>query len=273
MPSPIAGPLPAAAPASAPIAAPKAAREGASASTAATEAADFSFADLLDVVNPLQHIPLIGTLYREITGDTIGTAAKIAGGGLFGGVVGLIAAAVDGIVEEATGKGTGEHLVAMLRSGNPVFGPEFEGGTDVALLDNAAPAGDAGAEAQIAAAAPATPLRQEAAPAPASARPNEARVLGELYQARNASQPQPLNSSVALTGVRGAGFTGLPAPQVLAANPELITAARGGDTVTAANAGWIRLMQATDGARTSTTGGLASATIAKAMASYGAAAR
>ena len=39
----------------------------------------FGFDDLLDVINPLQHIPLIGTLYREVTGDQIKTPARLAG--------------------------------------------------------------------------------------------------------------------------------------------------------------------------------------------------
>jgi len=43
------------------------------------------FSTLLDVINPLQHIPLVSTLYREITGDEISPSARILGGGLFGG--------------------------------------------------------------------------------------------------------------------------------------------------------------------------------------------
>lgn len=31
----------------------------------------FDLTDLLDVVNPLQHIPGVNLLYRELTGDTI----------------------------------------------------------------------------------------------------------------------------------------------------------------------------------------------------------
>src|SRR3569833_1933690 len=39
----------------------------------------FSFGDLIDMVNPLQHIPVVGTLYRRITGDTINTVPKLSG--------------------------------------------------------------------------------------------------------------------------------------------------------------------------------------------------
>ena len=29
----------------------------------------FSFGDILDLINPLQHIPIVGTIYRAVTGD------------------------------------------------------------------------------------------------------------------------------------------------------------------------------------------------------------
>lgn len=274
----------------------------------------FSFGDLLDIINPLQHIPVVGALYREITGDTIGAAAKVAGGALFGGVIGLVASLVDSVISETTGKDGGQHLVAMLRSGDADYGPDSTGGTDVALLDNAAPADGRDSRAdgeQIAArddASDAGAARDgediwpgEAADgdtvftqpqagrvrtaANMSAQPldnprhsaEETRALGNLYQSHNATRPQALQTSVPLTGVRGAAFAGLPAPQTVAANPGLIAGARGGakagggsNAIEAGSAGWIKLMQAAEGSRSNATGGLASATIAKAMASYGA---
>ena len=30
------------------------------------------FRDIVDLINPLHHIPLVGTLYRKITGDEMG---------------------------------------------------------------------------------------------------------------------------------------------------------------------------------------------------------
>ena len=38
-----------------------------------------TFLDFLDIINPLQHIPLVSTIYRKITGDTIDPASRIAG--------------------------------------------------------------------------------------------------------------------------------------------------------------------------------------------------
>lgn len=70
--------------------------------------------DVLDVINPLQHIPFVSTLYRELTGDTISSAAKIAGGALLGGPVGLVAAVFDSIFTQETGRGLTETAVAMV---------------------------------------------------------------------------------------------------------------------------------------------------------------
>lgn len=74
-----------------------------------------SFWDLLDVINPLQHIPLVNDVYREMTGDKIGIAARLSGGALFGGVIGLIGAAVNGVLEESTGATAGGHVLALFR--------------------------------------------------------------------------------------------------------------------------------------------------------------
>lgn len=48
----------------------------------------FTFGDIIDIVNPLQHIPIVSNIYRKITGDTIAPAMEIAGGALFGGPLG-----------------------------------------------------------------------------------------------------------------------------------------------------------------------------------------
>jgi len=70
----------------------------------------FTFGDLLDIINPLQHIPIISTIYRHITGDEIAALPRMIGGGLFGGLAGLGAATVNMIFDEASGKDLGEHI-------------------------------------------------------------------------------------------------------------------------------------------------------------------
>ncbi|OAN50297.1 hypothetical protein A6A04_02545 [Paramagnetospirillum marisnigri] len=78
-----------------------------------------SFWDFLDVINPLQHIPLVNDLYREATGDKIGVGARLAGGALFGGPIGLIGSALNAVLEEATGHDAGGHLIALFKDDSP----------------------------------------------------------------------------------------------------------------------------------------------------------
>lgn len=76
--------------------------------------ADMSFWDFLDIINPLHHIPLVGTAYRAVTGDEISSPARVMGGILFGGAIGGLTAVANAVVDESTGKDIGEHaLVAM----------------------------------------------------------------------------------------------------------------------------------------------------------------
>lgn len=81
---------------------------------AAKNESGFSFGDFLDIINPLQHIPVVSTIYREITGDECGPVANILGGALFGGLIGLASSAVDAVVEMATGEHIGEHVLSAL---------------------------------------------------------------------------------------------------------------------------------------------------------------
>ncbi len=73
-----------------------------------------SFWDFLDIINPLQHIPVISTLYRSITGDEIDPAAKIAGGTLYGGPIGAVSSLSDVAIDYGTGKDIGEHAMALI---------------------------------------------------------------------------------------------------------------------------------------------------------------
>ena len=86
----------------------------AAASAKSTEESDFSFKDFLDIVNPLQHIPVISTLYRSLTGDNIGTPEKIAGDTLYGGVIGLVSSLADTAFQAITGKDVGDTVMAFL---------------------------------------------------------------------------------------------------------------------------------------------------------------
>ena len=86
----------------------------ASVQTAADSDLHFSFDDLLDIVNPLQHLPVVGTLYRAITGDHIKTPEKIAGDTLYGGLWGFVSSVADTAFASLTGKNFGDTVLALL---------------------------------------------------------------------------------------------------------------------------------------------------------------
>ncbi|WP_049974236.1 hypothetical protein [Azospirillum sp. B4] len=92
-----------------------------------------SFWDVVDIINPLQHIPVISTIYREITGDTIKAPAKILGGLLYGGPIGMALATGDAIIEEETGEDVGAHVMDALglghhKTGTVTLDPDEERG-------------------------------------------------------------------------------------------------------------------------------------------------
>lgn len=74
----------------------------------------FGFGDILDVVNPLQHIPVVSVLYRELTGDDIGPLPRLLGGGLFGGILGAASSIANILIEDATGNDMGGHVMTAL---------------------------------------------------------------------------------------------------------------------------------------------------------------
>ena len=74
---------------------------------------DFSFHNLLSIINPLEHLPVIGTLYRAITGTHIGVPERIAGDALYGGLWGAVSGAADAVFEAVTGKDFGSTVLAL----------------------------------------------------------------------------------------------------------------------------------------------------------------
>lgn len=78
----------------------------------------FTFGDLLDIVNPLQQLPVVSTVYREISGETISTVSRLAGGALLGGPIGFLVAALSAGLEAATGDDLGGHVFALFDGGS-----------------------------------------------------------------------------------------------------------------------------------------------------------
>ncbi len=79
----------------------------------------FTFLDFLDIINPLQHIPVISTLYREITDDTLDPGSRVLGSTLFFGPVGTVVSLANVLVDDATGKDMGEHVMAFFDNEEP----------------------------------------------------------------------------------------------------------------------------------------------------------
>ncbi len=85
------------------------------------------FRTLLSELNPLQYLPVVGTIYRAMTGDTIPEAARFAGSlvvsGLTGGPVGVAVNVGTTVLEHALGldpERLGARLLADLGIG---YGP------------------------------------------------------------------------------------------------------------------------------------------------------
>ena len=142
---------------------------------------DFTFHDLLETVNPLQHLPLVGPIYRALTGDSISPAARIAGDTLYGGVFGLAGSVVDSLVEGETGKDIGSHIIATL------FGSDADESTAApatASVDtNAAAATSSGS------ASPATSPTASTTPSPVAAPPASGTTPSAPNDAAAATQP------------------------------------------------------------------------------------
>lgn len=79
----------------------------------------FTFGDFIDIINPLQHIPIVSTVYRQLTGDDLDPGSRIGGGALFGGPIGLVASLVNVLVDETTGKDVGEQVLALFDGSAP----------------------------------------------------------------------------------------------------------------------------------------------------------
>lgn len=104
----------------------------------------FSFHDLLSVVNPLQHIPIVATIYRAITGDTIKPLARVAGDTLYGGWMGCVSSVANIVFEKETGKDFGDTVLAFLEGDHG-----SQSATDVASSASVTPPDQAVSQPQI----------------------------------------------------------------------------------------------------------------------------
>ena len=120
---------------------------------------DLSFWDVLDIFNPLQHIPLLSIAYREITGDEIHPSARVLGGALYGGPLGMLAGAMNAAFEQETGRDIAGNVLAAIQGED--LGPGQTGGQ---LAETATPVSEGGPP--IRAVAVKTPATADAAAMP-----------------------------------------------------------------------------------------------------------
>ena len=77
----------------------------------------FTFGDVLDMVNPLHHIPIVSRFYQQHSNDEVCEGAKLVGGvllgGLVGGINGVLTSLANSAVRNETRQGIVEHLVEM----------------------------------------------------------------------------------------------------------------------------------------------------------------
>lgn len=93
------------------------------------------FDQLIDIVNPLQHLPGVSAIYRAVTGDEISAPAQLIGGALFGGPLGFASTVANMAFEEATGDDIAGHALALL--GEEIEPPQLAA---AATSDSAGPA-------------------------------------------------------------------------------------------------------------------------------------
>ncbi|MEJ0010929.1 MAG: hypothetical protein WDN72_10985 [Alphaproteobacteria bacterium] len=105
------------------------------------------FSDIMDTINPLEHIPVVSAVYDAIKSShgkpDISPAAEIAGGALFGGVFGMVGGLANVIFKSATGHSIGTAIAdAVTGKDSPV--------TQVASADPSVHLGDFNGDIQVA---------------------------------------------------------------------------------------------------------------------------
>ena len=123
----------------------------------ANDSRDLGFGDFLDIVNPLQHIPLVSDIYRSLTGDKISDSARVAGDALYGGPLGL----VSGVLSTAIQAAEGENPVSALAEA--LGGGKTEDTTKTASLSPATDTAKTATEQQTSTDTPATTEKVAAA--------------------------------------------------------------------------------------------------------------
>ena len=81
--------------------------------------------EFFDTVNIAQHVPIVSSLYQDMTGEAMSAAASLAGGFLYGGPTGLALSAADLVVKGVTGTTVSDAIVDFDYAGT-FFGDNIE---------------------------------------------------------------------------------------------------------------------------------------------------
>lgn len=84
-----------------------------------------TFKDVLHALNPLQHLPGVGMIYRAATGDDIPHPLRILGAGILGGPAGMLGSALFGLVTEIVRLGP-DHSRSPVPAGFSMTGSEAQ---------------------------------------------------------------------------------------------------------------------------------------------------
>ncbi len=85
-----------------------------------TASLDISVTDVIDTLNPLEHIPFVSTLYDELTGSKPSAGAQLAGGALYGGAFGVLVSALNLAFQSETGHDATGAMFASLTGDSTV---------------------------------------------------------------------------------------------------------------------------------------------------------
>jgi hypothetical protein len=104
------------------------------AATAAQPAAvhdhGFNFHEFLSDINPLQYLPVVGSIYRAVTGDVIPEALREGGSflvsGLLGGPIGLLTSIAETIAEKITGIDPEKIVASVFHASSPAVAAPAE---------------------------------------------------------------------------------------------------------------------------------------------------
>jgi hypothetical protein len=116
---------------------------------ASTPTADFSFHEVLSALNPLQYVPVVGSIYRALTGDSPPEPVRMIGSIIFSVLTGGPVGAVIDVAEIALEKATGidpDKIVHSLMASMGMVGDQ----TPAAVASAGAPRAAAAAYAQSA---------------------------------------------------------------------------------------------------------------------------